>query len=163
MQSRFANDRLLDELVPPLAAPMLLHGDGSFTEGPVWFADLQCLIWSDIPANRMLRLDAGRHVSCFSRRSNYANGNTRDRQGRLVTCEHADAACHADRTRRHDHRSGRRFEGKPLNSPNDVVVKSDGTIWFTDPDYGLRSTSPGEQRYQAHDNVFRVRSRQRTD
>jgi len=155
MRSRFANDRLLDELVRPLAVPMLLNGDGSFTEGPVWFADVQCLIWSDIPNNRMLRWTPDGTINVFRKPSNFANGNTRDRQGRLATCEHG--------TRRvtRTEPDGTitvlvdRFQGKKLNSPNDVVVKSDGTVWFTDPDYGLRQNLPGEQRFQIHDNVFR--------
>ena len=109
-----------------------------WAEGPVFFRDLNCLIWSDIPNNRMLRwLAEDGHVSVFRSPSNYANGNTRDRTGRLVTCEHDTR-----RVTRTEH-DGRitvlidRFQGKPLNAPNDVVVASDGGIWFTDPGYGI--------------------------
>ena len=88
MQSRFANDRLLDQLVPPLAVPMLLHGAGSFTEGPVWFADPQCLLGATSRTTVILvgRRRRGQHLR--PKPSHFANGNTRDRQGRLVTCEH---------------------------------------------------------------------------
>ncbi|MGA9866112.1 MAG: SMP-30/gluconolactonase/LRE family protein [Acetobacteraceae bacterium] len=109
-----------------------------WAEGPVYFRDLGCLIWSDIPNNRMLRwLEEDGHVSVFRAPSNYANGNTRDREGRLVTCEHDTR-----RVTRTEH-DGRvtvlldRFEGKRLNAPNDVIVARDGVVWFTDPGYGI--------------------------
>ena len=105
-----------------------------WSEGPVWMGDWRCLLWSDIPNNRILRWDeeTGR-TSVFRKPSNYSNGNTRDRQGRLVTCEHD-----ARRLTRTEYDGTitvliDKFDGKPLNSPNDVVVKSDGSIWFTDP------------------------------
>jgi gluconolactonase len=149
------DERFLD-LVPAVGSTELLFSHGVFTEGPVWFADLGCLLWSDIPANRIMRLTADGQVSVFRADSGHANGNTRDRQGRLVTCEH--------RTRRVTRTEidgtitvlADSFEGKPLNSPNDVVVRSDGSIWFTDPDYGLRLHVPGGARDQAKDNVFRI-------
>ena len=105
-----------------------------WSEGPVWFGDARCLLWSDIPNNRMMRWDeATGRTSVFRKPSNYSNGNTRDRQGRLVTCEHD-----ARRVTRTEYDGTitvliDKFDGKPLNSPNDVVVKSDGAIWFTDP------------------------------
>ena len=107
-----------------------------FVEGPVWHPD-GFLIFSDIPANELKRWHPKDGVATYRAGSNNANGNTIDGQGRLLTAEHS-----AHRISRTD-RSGKvetvidRFEGKPLNSPNDVVVKSDGTIWFTDPSYGL--------------------------
>jgi gluconolactonase len=107
-------------------------------EGPVYFGDARCLLWSDVPNNRILRWDeeSGR-VSIFRRPSNNANGNTRDRQGRLVTCEHDTR-----RLTRTEYDGTitvliDRFDGKPLNSPNDVVVKSDDSIWFSDPTFGI--------------------------
>ncbi len=117
-----------------------------WAEGPVYFADLNCLIWSDIPNNRMMRwlADDG-HVSVFRSPSNYTNGNTRDREGRLISCEHDTR-----RLTRTEH-DGRitvlmdRYEGKPLNGPNDVVVASDGAIWFSDPGYGIDGPYEGHR------------------
>jgi gluconolactonase len=113
-------------------------------EGPVWFGDLRCLIWSDIPNNRMLRWDEETgQTSIFRKPSNFANGNTRDRQGRLVTCEHGGRR--VSRTEHDGTITGlaERHEGKRLNSPNDVVCKSDGSIWFTDPPFGLLGNYEG--------------------
>jgi gluconolactonase len=133
----------------------VLFDQCDFTEGPVWFGELRCLIWSDIPNNRMMRWTLDGHVSVFRQPSNHANGNTRDREGRLVTCEHS--ARRVTRTERDgiitvlaDSYCGRR-----LNSPNDVVVKSDGTVWFTDPDYGLRQNTVGQSVEQDGHYVFR--------
>jgi gluconolactonase len=115
-----------------------------WSEGPVWFGDARCLLWSDIPNNRILRWDEETGaVSDFRRPSNNANGNTRDRQGRLVTCEHD-----ARRVTRTEYDGGitvlaDRFQGKQLNSPNDVVVGSDGAIWFTDPPFGILGNYEG--------------------
>ena len=109
-----------------------------WAEGPAWFAAGRYLIWSDIPNNRMMRFDeANGNVGEFRKPSNNSNGNTVDRQGRLVTCEHG-----ARRVTRTEHDGSvtilaDKYDGKRLNSPNDVVVKSDGSIWFTDPPYGI--------------------------
>ena len=109
-----------------------------WAEGPVWFGDLRSLLWSDIPNNRIMRWDEETgEASIFRRPSHFANGNTRDRQGRLVTCEHGGRrVCRTE----HDGTIttlADGHDGKRLNSPNDVVVKSDGSIWFTDPPFGL--------------------------
>jgi len=107
-------------------------------EGPVWFGDGRFLLWSDIPNNRILRWDeATGSVSNFRAPSNMANGNTRDTQGRLITCEHLGR-----RVTRTEYDGAitvlmDRWQGKRLNSPNDVIVKSDGSLWFTDPPFGL--------------------------
>lgn len=107
-------------------------------EGPVWFGDTRCLIWSDIPNNRMLKWDEeSGTVSVFRSPSHNANGNTRDRQGRLLTCEHDTR-----RVTRTEYDGSvtviaDQYDGKPLNSPNDIVCKSDGSIWFTDPPFGI--------------------------
>jgi len=129
-----------------------------FTEGPVWFGDLRCLLFSDIPENRMLRWDEETGaVATFRRPSGYANGNTRDRQGRLVTCEHGTR-----RVSRTEHDGGvtvliERFDGRRLNSPNDVVVKSDDSIWFTDPDFGITSDYEGRiAPSEISTNVYRL-------
>ena len=123
-----------------------LWSSGRWCEGPAWFAAHGTLVWSDIPNNRMLRLDElNGTVGVFRERSNHSNGNTVDREGRLVTCEHLTR-----RVTRTEH-DGRitvladRWQGKRLNSPNDVVVRSDGSVWFTDPSYGILSDYEGER------------------
>jgi gluconolactonase len=127
-------------------------------EGPVWFGDVRCLFWSDIPNNRMMRWDEETgQTSVFRKPSNFANGNTRDRQGRLLTCEHGGR-----RVSRTEHDGtltvvADRFDGKPLNSPNDIVCTSDGSIWFTDPPFGLLGYYEGYVATQElPTNVYRV-------
>ncbi|MBS0241016.1 MAG: SMP-30/gluconolactonase/LRE family protein [Proteobacteria bacterium] len=116
-----------------------------WAEGPVWFGDGRYLLWSDIPNNRIMKWEEETGVvSVFRKPSNWANGNTRDRQGRLVTCEHGR------RVTRTEYDGSitvlmDRFEGKRLNSPNDIVVKSDGSIWFTDPIFGILGYYEGEK------------------
>ena len=109
-----------------------------WAEGPVWVGDGRYLLWSDIPNNRVMRWNEETgQASVYRKPSNFANGNTRDRQGRLITCEHGGRR--VSRTE-YDGRVtvvAERFDGKPLNSPNDVVVKSDGSIWFSDPPFGI--------------------------
>ena len=115
-----------------------------WAEGPAWFGAHGTLVWSDIPNNRMLRLDAlNGTVGVFRERSNYSNGNTVDREGRLVSCEHLTR-----RVTRTEHDGAitvlaDRWQGQRLNSPNDVVVHSDGGVWFTDPSYGILSDYEG--------------------
>jgi gluconolactonase len=107
-------------------------------EGPVWFGDGRYLLWSDIPNNRIMRWDeTNGAVGVFREPSNNSNGHTRDRQGRLVSCEHD-----ARRVTRTEYDGAisvlaDKFDGKPLNSPNDIVCKSDGSLWFTDPPFGI--------------------------
>ena len=122
----------------PLAKVERLYTGCRWAEGPVWLGDNRSLVWSDIPNNRMLRWDEETGaVSVFRKPTGYANGNTRDRQGRLLTCEHGGRR--VSRTEP----DGRvitlvsHFENKKLNSPNDIVCKSDGSIWFTDPTFGI--------------------------
>ncbi len=115
-------------------------------EGPVWFAAGRYLVWSDIPNNRMMRWDeTDGSVSEFRSPSNNSNGNTIDSQGRLITCEHLTRC-----VTRTEHNGtlttlAAVSNGKRFNSPNDVVVKADNTIWFTDPDYGILTDYEGEQ------------------
>ena len=121
-----------------------LYTGTSWAEGPCYFADGDFLIWSDVAGNRMMRYVEGLGVQVFRHPSNYSNGNTRDREGRLVTCEHGR------RVTRTEHDGSITvladgYQGKKLNSPNDVVVKSDGTIWFTDPTYGIDSDYEGHK------------------
>lgn len=109
-----------------------------FVEGPVWVRDKGgMLVFSDIPANQLKKWDRAGGLGVFRDPSNNANGNTLDGEGRLVSAEHG--ARRVSRTEKDGSVTTvvDSFEGKKLNSPNDVVVKSDGTIWFTDPDYGL--------------------------
>jgi gluconolactonase len=118
---------------------------GRWCEGPAWFAPGRYLVWSDIPNNRLLRWDeASGQVSVFRRPSNHSNGNAVDNQGRLVTCEHSGRRV----TRTEFDGSiavvADRWSGRRLNSPNDVVVKRDGSIWFTDPDYGILGDYEGD-------------------
>ena len=117
-----------------------------WAEGPVYFRDGGYLLFSDIPNNRIMRwLEEDGHLSVFRAPSNYANGNTRDREGRLITCEHD--ARRVTRTELDGHVTVLldRFEGKPLNAPNDVVVASDGAVWFTDPGYGIDGPYEGHK------------------
>lgn len=117
-----------------------------WSEGPVWFAAGRYLLWSDIPNNRILRFDeTDGSVSTYRQPSNNSNGHTVDRQGRLVSCEHLTR-----RVTRTEHDGSitviaDNYQGKRLNSPNDVVVKSDGSIWFTDPSYGILMDYEGER------------------
>ena len=131
-----------------------------WAEGPVWFGDQRCVIWSDVPGNCMWRWDEQTGTtSVFRSPSANANGNTRDRQGRLLTCEHLGR-----RVSRTEH-DGRittlvdSFQGKRLNSPNDIVCKSDGSIWFTDPSFGILSYYEGEkEESELPTNVYRIDS-----
>ena len=128
----------------PLASVERLTQGYSWAEGPVYFGDARCLLWSDIPNSRIMRWDEETGAtSVYRKPSNYANGNTRDRQGRLVTAEHGRRVTRTEYdgciTVLMD-----RFEGRRLNSPNDIVVKSDDSIWFTDMTAGLVGNWNGE-------------------
>jgi gluconolactonase len=132
-----------------------------WSEGPVWMGDARCVLWSDIPNNRIMRWDEETGgVTVFRKPSGYANGNTRDRQGRLVTCEHDSR-----RVTRTEYDGALtvlcdRFDGKPLNSPNDVVVRSDDSVWFTDPPFGILSHYEGHVApVELPTNVYRVDGR----
>jgi len=128
-----------------------------WNEGPVWFGDGRYLLWSDIPNNRIMKWEEETGaVSVFRKPSNNANGNTRDRQGRLLTCEHDTR-----RVTRTEHDGAisviaDRYDGKPLNSPNDIVCKSDGSIWFTDPPFGILGNYEGHvAKPELPTNVYR--------
>jgi gluconolactonase len=135
-----------------------LHGGMLWAEGPVWSADGNYLLWSDIPNNVILQWAEGLGVRIYRHPSNNSNGHTRDRQGRLVSCEHG-----ARRVTRTEHDGSLtvladRYKGKRLNSPNDVVVKSDGSVWFTDPPYGIMSDYEGHKAKSEIGacNVYRI-------
>ena len=129
-----------------------------WAEGPAWSAEGQYLVWSDIPNNRQLRImEEDAHVSTFRNPSGYSNGNTFDAEGRQLSCEHAGR-----RVVRYEHDGtvtviADKYNGKPLNSPNDVVVHPDGGIWFTDPPYGIMGNYEGfQQRQENKEAVYRV-------
>jgi gluconolactonase len=129
-----------------------------WAEGPVWFGDGRYLLCSDIPNNRIIKWEEETGaVSIYRKPSNFGNGHTRDRQGRLITCEHGGR-----RVTRTEYDGAitvllDSFDGKRLNSPNDVVVKSDGSIWFTDPVFGLLGNYEGYKAESEIDaNVYRI-------
>jgi len=133
------------------AAVERLYTGARWAEGPVWVGEGGYLLFSDIPNNRMLRwLEETGEVTVFRSPSNYSNGNTRDREGRLITCEHDTR-----RVTRTEHDGSitvlmDSFQGKKLNAPNDVVVHSDGAIWFSDPGYGIMGN------YEGHKAAFEL-------
>ena len=131
-------------IIPPAALETLWTG-GRWTEGPAWFGDSRTLLFSDIPNDRMLQWAEGLGVREFRAPANYSNGNTRDREGRLITCEHGRRCISRTETDGRITVLADRHQGRRLNSPNDVVVKSDGTIWFTDPSYGITSDYEGNR------------------
>ncbi|MBR9765531.1 MAG: SMP-30/gluconolactonase/LRE family protein [Rhodobacteraceae bacterium] len=138
--------------------PETIYSGAKWNEGPAYFPAQQALIWSDIPNGRLMRYDElTGSVGVLRQPSNHANGNTVDRLGRLVTCEHG-----ARRVTRTEHDGSvtvlaDAYGGKKLNSPNDVVVKSDGTIWFSDPTYGIDGDYFGNkaQKEQPGSYVYR--------
>lgn len=136
-------DKRFYHCVLPNAWVERLYTGSRWAEGPVYFADGDFLLWSDIPNNRVLRWTPDGMVSVYRHPSDFANGHTRDRQGRLVSCEQGTR-----RVTRTEY-DGRitvladAYRGKRLNSPNDVVVKSDGSVWFSDPPYGILSDHEG--------------------
>ncbi len=139
-------------------APLEKLADGfRWLEGPVWFGDRECLLFSDLPNNRVMRWSESGGVSLFRQASEFENGHTRDREGRLISC------CHRSRSITRTELDGSitvladRFEGRRLNSPNDIVVKSDGSIWFTDPPYGIQTDyEGGKQVSELATNVYRL-------
>ncbi|SVD47334.1 uncharacterized protein METZ01_LOCUS400188, partial [marine metagenome] len=152
LDQRFARYKL------PNAALEMLWTGGRWLEGPVWFGDGRYLLFSDIPNNRILKWEEETGaVSVFRKPSNNTNGNTRDRQGRLISCEHDTR-----RVTRTEHDGSiavliDEFDGRPLNAPNDIVVKSDGSVWFTDPGYGSLMNYEGHRaEFELNTSVYRL-------
>ena len=140
------------------AAIQRLWTGALWAEGCAWNAAGRYLVWSDIPNNRLLRrLDEDGHVGVFLAPSNNTNGNTFDREGRLLSCEHD-----ARRVVRHEHDGTIRvladnWQGKPLNAPNDIVVHQDGGIWFTDPGYGIMMDYEGHlAKLEIKEAIYRI-------
>lgn len=152
LDASFARYRVFSAAVERLATGC------RWSEGPVWFGDGRYLLWSDIPNNRILRWDEETGaVGTFRRPSGFANGNTRDRQGRLVTCEHGGR-----RVVRTEYDGSLTvladaFEGRRLNAPNDLVTARDGAVWFTDPTFGISGYYEGERaESELPQNVYRL-------
>lgn len=146
------------QLVHPTAQLRQLCTGFTWTEGPVWFGDRGCLIFSEIPSQMLYQWSERSGLSVFRDRTGFNNGNTRDRQGRLIGCRHGPRD-----VVRTEHGGGltvlaQAHEGRRLNSPNDVIVSRDGAIWFTDPTYGIISNFEGHRApaEQPARNVFRI-------
>jgi gluconolactonase len=143
--------------VLPNAALEKLADGFRWLEGPVWFADQDCLLFSDLPNDRIMRWTERGGASVFRQPAGFANGHTRDRDGRLIGC------CHQNRRLERTEPDGtitilaERYNGRRLNAPNDVVVKRDGTIWFTDPHYGINTDyEGGRQDAELPPSVYRL-------
>jgi gluconolactonase len=139
------------------AAVERLYTGCRWAEGPLYFGDGRYLLWSDIPNNRILKWEEETgDVSVFRKPSNFGNGHTRDRQGRLVTCEHGRRVTRTE----YDGSIAvimDNWQGKHLNSPDDLVVKSDGSIWFTDPPFGILGNYEGNMaQSEVQIAVYRV-------
>ena len=150
----FAKYRLYSSTIEQLGTGM------RWAEGPVYFPEEGYLLLSDIPNNRLMKYDERNNsFTVFRQPANFANGNARDRQGRLITCEHS-VTRRVTRTEKDGSITvlADKFEGKRLNAPNDVVVKSDGTIWFTDPTFGILGEWEGSRATpeQPTTNVYRL-------
>ncbi len=151
-----AADPRFSRLVLPNAQLEVLGTGFRWLEGPVWFADARMLLFSDIPNNRVLRW-AENGVGVFRQSADFANGHARDMQGRLISCSHQGRCVTRTELNGATTRLAERFAGKRLNSPNDVTVKRDGTIWFTDPHYGINTDyEGGKQAAELPANVYRL-------
>ncbi|MFC6790266.1 SMP-30/gluconolactonase/LRE family protein [Methylobacterium komagatae] len=143
------------KLVLPNAYLETLAEGFRWTEGPVWFGDRDELLFSDLPNNRVMRWSESGGLNVFRENSDFENGHTRDREGRLVSCSHRGRRIHRTELDGSITALVERYEGKRLNSPNDVVVKSDGTIWFSDPHYGIQTDyEGGKQEAELPANVY---------
>ena len=135
MSIEIRDERFL-EIVDESMQLELLADDFQFTEGPIWHPREKHLIFSDIPANRMFRWSEADGLDIFREPSNMTNGNTYDRQGRILSCEHATSRVTRTALDGSVAVLASHYQGKELNSPNDIVVRNDDTVWFTDPTYG---------------------------
>jgi gluconolactonase len=151
-------DQRFAAMVLPNAPLELIAGGLRWAEGPVWFADHQCLLVSDIPNDRIMRWTE-HGFAPFRAPAQYVNGQTRDRQGRLISCSHLSRCVMRTEANGSITILADRFSGRRLNAPNDVVVKSDGSIWFTDPTYGINTDyEGGKQEAELPPAVYRLDS-----
>ena len=140
---RVVSDPRFERLVPADAVVSWLADGAIWAEGPVYLPDDDAVVWSDVRGNVVRRWSAEGGSTELFRPSDFANGHTLDHDGRILACEHGPR-----RVSRYEPDGSRttvvdRFEGKRLNSPNDIVVASDGAIWFTDPPYGILDDNEG--------------------
>lgn len=150
-------DPRMRALVRPDSRLVWLAGGATWSEGPVYIAEEDAVIWSDIPGNRLLRWSAKDGLSEYLKPARFHNGHYRDLEGRLLACSHGERAIKRLEADGSWSTVVSHHQGKRFNSPNDLVVKSDGTIWFTDPDYGLIQPNEGYggEREQAGCFVYR--------
>jgi len=139
-------------------APLVKLADGfAWLEGPVWFADRDALLVSDLPNDRIMRWTESGGMSVFRQPAGFANGHTRDREGRLIGCSHQHRCITRTELDGTITVLADRYRGKRLNSPNDVVARSDGTIWFSDPPYGINTDyEGGKQTAELPPTVYRL-------
>lgn len=137
---RFASFVLANAALEPLVQ------NCRWLEGPVWFADQRVLLVSDLPNDRILRVTEAGEASVYRQPAGFANGHTRDREGRLIGCSHLHRCITRTALDGTLETLVDRYQGKRLNAPNDVVVKRDGTVWFTDPHYGIETDYEGEKQ-----------------
>lgn len=158
MMELFTADARFGDLTLGNASVERLWSGGRWVEGPLYLRDHQMFLWSDIPNDRILRMHEDGQVGTYRQPAGFVNANTRDREGRVISCEHGNRRV----TRRELDGTitvlADQFEGKALNSPNDVVVHSEGSVWFTDPPYGILSDYEGGRRAQEQPGcyVYRV-------
>jgi gluconolactonase len=155
-------DRKFEKLVIASAQLERIFVGGRWTEGPVYFSDADQLIFSDIPNNRLMRWTPDGQTGVYRQPSNFTNGNTRDVMGRLISCQHGTRSVVRTEFDGTLTTLAESYEGKRLNSPNDVVVRSDGTIWFTDPTYGILSDYEGYRTEPEQDGCYVYRVDPRT-
>ncbi|MNU80688.1 Gluconolactonase precursor [compost metagenome] len=150
-------DPRLQRILNPDSRLEQLCTGAEWGEGPVWISEQSCVVWSDIPNNRMLRWSADEGLGVFRQPAHFSNGNYRGCDGRLVTCEHGRRCISRTESDGRVEVLVDRYQGARLNSPNDLVVKSDGSIWFSDPAYGIMSDREGYRAESEQDgcHVYR--------
>ena len=150
-------DPIFRSFVLPNAALETLGTGFRWLEGPIWFGDHDCLLFSDIPNDRVMRWSANGGISLFRSPCGFENGHARDREGRLISCSHRDRCVRRTEWDGQVTVLASHYQGRRLNAPNDVVVKSDGSIWFSDPLYGISTDyEGGKQAAELPPAVYRL-------